>query len=359
VQIFLSHSHQDGRIATALADLIESLFGDLVAVEYSSDESAGDGIGPGEQWLEWITDRIQAADKVYVLLTPASTRKPWVLYESGAAAGVAWASKKPTPVVPITFGITKADVPSPFGSSQVVRGDAVEPGGIRRLLQDLNSALGTPLTPTLFDLGTKGQSPTYLSAVGVALADSAPLETLLESEDPSFPATDLRGHWVTSFEFTSGGVARCHADVAELRSDSDRRVRATNRRPPWTGGPLPAPRTHGRPLRPFLNEIEAELVSRHLIGHWKNLNDTQYLGAIHLGVLDGENVMDGYYTSYAAYSSVGYGPWRWVRIDPGTIEGVDLSALQLGEPEDIRRLISAYDPDAGPLALGTVTKGGS
>jgi hypothetical protein len=150
LQIFLSHSNLDRGIAAALKVLIQDLFGKGVIVEYSSDQDVGGGIPPGDKWLPWITQKISAADKTYVLLTPNSMNKPWVLWESGAAAGVALAINKPSPVVPITFGISNDDIPSPFASTQTVRGDTNEAGGIFRLLQDLNQQLGQPLTEKAF-----------------------------------------------------------------------------------------------------------------------------------------------------------------------------------------------------------------
>src|SRR6185436_16798694 len=108
LQIFLSHSTGDRVIAEALKKLLEDLFGkNRVRIDFSSDQEAGGGIAPGANWLTWITDKITQDDRTYVLLTPSSMRKPWVLWESGAAAGVALATKRPAP------SMTPADQPSP------------------------------------------------------------------------------------------------------------------------------------------------------------------------------------------------------------------------------------------------------
>ena len=349
MRIFLSHSHLDRQIADALQRLLGDLFGQRVTVDYSSADAPGAGIGPGAPWLTWITDHIGAADRICVLLTPNSMHRPWILWESGAAAGVALAAHKTSSVVPVIFGLKDSDVPTPFQSSQAVRGDSADAGGIHRLLQELNAELGSPLTDKAFASTTEDCLPPFFGTVAAALKASTPVETVLASVPSSFSAKRLAGFWVTSYVFGSGGVTRCHADVAELTSQSDRRVRGSNR--------LPPPRTQGY-QQPFLNEIDAELASRHLIGHWRNLSDTRYFGAIHLAVLSGECVMEGYYTSFANDVSVGSGPWKWVRIDPGTVAGVDLSALRLRDPEEIRALVEAHDSHAGPVALAAVTAGG-
>lgn len=88
----------------------------------------------------------------------------------------------------------------------------------------------------------------------------------------------------------------------------------------------PDPRTEDHPLS-FRNEIEAQLVNRHLIGYWKNVSDTRYFGSIHLAVLPGEVVMEGYYTGLGSDIQVDAMRWKWVRVDPNSLSGVELSQI--------------------------------
>lgn len=114
--------------------------------------------------------------------------------------------------------------------------------------------------------------------------------TVLGSVPHGFRADALSGYWVTCYQFRHGGqdgTPQHHADIACITAESDRRIQAVNH--------PPEPRTEGR-ANPFRNQIEAELADRHLIGHWKNISDTRYFGSLHLAVLPGETVMDGYYT---------------------------------------------------------------
>jgi len=348
VRIFLSHSHLDRSIAAALKTLLDDLFGDRVAVSYSSDESPEGGIAPGEPWLAWIQRVLATTDTTYVLLTPNSIRRAWVLWEAGAAAGVALGAARPPEVVPVTFGIDGDDVPQPLQSAQVIRGDTDASGGIVRLLDVLNQQLDSPLTARALQATERECLPGYLGKIADALEGAAPLEMLLASVPAGFPASKLAGHWATSYQFTSNGATRHHADVAELTAESDRRLRATNR--------FPSPRTEGY-ARPFLNEIEAELANRHVIGHWKNLNDTRYFGAIHLAVLTGECVMAGYYSSFSSDVSVGCGEWRWVRIDPDTVRGADLPSVTLRPPQEIHALLTSHASHAGPITLAQLKEG--
>ncbi len=348
MQLFLSHSTRDRTIAEAVKVLVEDLFGtDRVQVEFSSDQQAGGGIPPGAQWLPWITERITRADKTYVLITPNSTKKPWVLWESGAAAGVALATHRSSPVVPITFGIADADIPSPLLANQRVRGDTDEADGITRLLQDLNLAVGAPLTTKAFASTIDECLPDFFAKIKMALGQSSPAESLLASVPHSFSAEALGGFWVTCYQFASSQGLGCHADIAQLTPESDRRVRARNC--------PPEPRTDGH-RTPFRNEIEAELANRHLIGYWKNVSDTRYFGTVHLAVLPGETVMDGYYTSFTSDVEAGTGHWRWVLLDPESLPGVDLTRMALREPAVIHELLLAHSKHAGPIKLADVAE---
>jgi DNA-binding transcriptional regulator YhcF (GntR family) len=173
--------------------------------------------------------------------------------------------------------------------------------------------------------------------------------SLLESVPHTFSADMLAGFWVTCYEFNSeGGIGR-HADISRITPQSSRRVTAKNF--------PPDPRTQGH-VPSFRNEIEAQLANRHLIGHWKNVSDTRYFGSIHLAVLPGETVMEGYYTGFSTDIKVDAMRWKWVRLDPVSLAGVDLSHVTLKDPGEIHELLagSAYDP---PLTLAAVVERGT
>ncbi len=345
-RIFLSHSHRDVAIAKALKAFLDDLFGEHVDVQFSSDQTAGGGIPPGAEWLPWVTGRIKEADKTYVLLTPNSMHMPWVLWESGAAAGVALAAEKSSPVVPITFGLSDNDIPSPFVSRQCVRGDTIEAGGINRLVQGLNRD-HTPQAAKALQLRLNSHRRDFLTKVKKALRDAARIAPVLRSVHEEFPAKRLDGFWVTCYDFKSGGRTLYHADIAELKAESDQHMRARNHRP------KPHTEKHDRP---FLNEIEVDLAHRQLIGHWKNTSDMRYFGAIHLAVQTGENVMEGYYTCLASDVTVGSGHWKWVRIDPRTLARINLSQMVLRAPREVKKRLASHRKDAGPLRLRDVVE---
>ncbi len=173
--------------------------------------------------------------------------------------------------------------------------------------------------------------------------------SLLASIPQSFSATRLGGLWVTSYKFTSEkGNIGCHADITKLIPESGRRVTAKNY--------PPEPRTEGR-VSSFRNEIEAQLVGRHLIGHWQNTSDAYYYGSVQLAVLPGETVMEGYYTALLSDIQVDAFRWKWARLDSVSFSVDELSRVVLKEPRVIYELLenSTYQV---PLPLTDVVEGG-
>lgn len=171
--------------------------------------------------------------------------------------------------------------------------------------------------------------------------------SLLASIPHSFSATALSGVWLTCYQFDNAKHdIRCHADITTITPESDRQLTATNY--------PPNPRTQGQTL-PFRNEIEAQLVNRHLIGHWKNVSDTRYFGSMHLAVLPGETIMEGYCTGLWSDIEVAAMSWKWIRLNPASLSGVELSQIVLKEPEMIYTLLEdpAYD---APLSLTDVVE---
>lgn len=163
----------------------------------------------------------------------------------------------------------------------------------------------------------------------------------------SFSAELLQGLWITSYQF-SDPAPKLHVDMAHVTVESDRQIRAKN----WP----PEPRTEGHVV-PYRNEIEAQLANRHLIGHWKNASDTRYFGALHLAVLPGEIVMEGYYTGYSNDIRVSFGPWKWVKLDAASLSSVDLYEVTLREPRVLHELIAGYTQYDAPLSLNAVAEG--
>ena len=68
--------------------------------------------------------------------------------------------------------------------------------------------------------------------------------------------------------------------------------------------------------------------------------------------------MEGYYTAFSSDIRVDVMRWKWVRLDPLSLLGVDLPQVALKEPDAIHALLeqSAYD---APLTLAAVAERGA
>ena len=166
---------------------------------------------------------------------------------------------------------------------------------------------------------------------------------LLAAVPSAFPADALAGPWVTSYEFTHAGKPHYHADIAHITTESGSRIRAVNH--------PPEPRSQGR-RRGFRNEIEAQLVGRHLVGEWQNVSDTRYCGGLQLAVLPGETVMEGRYTGVGSDIEVSRGFWKWVRLEPDA----GLAWIVLREPAELYDLVMSHSQYGEPLTLADVVR---
>jgi hypothetical protein len=178
--------------------------------------------------------------------------------------------------------------------------------------------------------------------------DATAADGLLESVPPSFPAEVLQGSWATSYTFSE--PAKRHVDIAHLVAVGgvgDRRLQAVNY--------PPEPRTQAHPV-PYRNMIDGHLVGRHLVGHWRNDSDARYYGTLQLAALPGENVLHGYYTGYASDIGVSCGRWVWVRLDPGSLIGVDLERVRLRDPGELAGLLDGYSQYDPPLHLSAIVE---
>jgi len=170
--IFISHTHTDQAIAHAIRDAVQSLFGDAVAVRYSTNKELEGGIKPGEDWFRWIGQQVREAKVALILLTPASVQKPWVLWEAGAVAGAALASEDAghRKLRPISYRLKGAEIPTPFGRDHVT--DGLGAADIARLFEDLLGQFAGDISSTnLIRRATKlGQAcEVYLRDAAAAL----------------------------------------------------------------------------------------------------------------------------------------------------------------------------------------------
>lgn len=171
--IFISHSTGDQPIADALRRLINSLFSERLPVNYSTNKEGNGGIAPGEDWFRWIARQVVEADIAFILLTPFSVQKPWVIWEAGAVAGAAFATaagEEARRVYPITYALKTDEVPSPFARTQLVVG--TQQSDMTKLIEDLFERFGRDFLPKEIKEFGRNQSDAvevYLKSIGDVL----------------------------------------------------------------------------------------------------------------------------------------------------------------------------------------------
>ncbi len=169
---------------------------------------------------------------------------------------------------------------------------------------------------------------------------SASRNGLLGSIAPALAPEKFEGLWCTSYIYEDAH----HVDVTTVTVENGA---LTARNTP------PAPRTEGRAMG-FHNDINFSVVGRHLIGQWLNTSDSYYFGSVHLAALPGETVLDGMYSAIVSDSHVVAGRWRWVRIEPRTALGIDLTTVSLADPNRLHSMLFEHDPYSRPIPLAEI-----
>lgn len=112
--VFISHIHEDREIAEAFSTLVRDVTAGMVQTYSSSSTSSDAGIKYGDEWFQWIRDRVETADHVVALLTPRSVGKPWILFEAGLGK-----AQTATTMFGVAVGMSVADASvGPFGVFQ-------------------------------------------------------------------------------------------------------------------------------------------------------------------------------------------------------------------------------------------------
>jgi tetratricopeptide (TPR) repeat protein len=177
-QIFISLTEADTAIAEALRSAFYELFGkSAVMVHFSSSKTMEGSIRSGQDWFQWIVDRVKECDFALILITPTSVHKPWIIWEAGAVAGVAMATSSSgmNKVRPIVYQIPTDLIPSPIKDSKAQYRKGDEAADIKmmlkEMLRDLKDELDDDQTA---DFGGKvdGVIETYLRQVRQSLLDA-------------------------------------------------------------------------------------------------------------------------------------------------------------------------------------------
>ena len=137
--VFVSHTGSDDGLADAIQFAIEGLCPGKIRVCHSSRKDGVGGVPTGANWLNWIGGQVRDADVTFVLLTPTSLTKSWLLWETGAVYGAAFAAgaEKDRSLWPLLYRMQAEDLPGPLRAMnrQARRGDSAAQFG--QVVEDL------------------------------------------------------------------------------------------------------------------------------------------------------------------------------------------------------------------------------
>jgi len=151
--VFISHISEERDLAIGLKDLIEHAFAEALEVFVASDRRS---IPPGGKWLDSITSALRLCEVEIILASPASTKRPWLLFEAGAG----WV-RDITVISLCHAGMTPAELPAALYSLQALRADEVA-----AIWMKLASLIGVTVPETDF-------AP-FLAAVAAYRASESP-----------------------------------------------------------------------------------------------------------------------------------------------------------------------------------------
>jgi hypothetical protein len=189
LNVFISHHHEEKRLAKAWQDLIRNLTQGVVQPWYSSDERAEGGIGPGE-WRQEIKEKLQQAKTILVLVTPISNERSWLFFESGFASG------QNKEVIPVYYFMKKDMLNGVFRSLTSYAGDEVGgANGIGTLCARLMGAhLGVEPSDSV-RLSWRGWFDAHLDEVATEREHSFTRTLFQDHFHDTHTAAQLEGRW--------------------------------------------------------------------------------------------------------------------------------------------------------------------
>ncbi len=116
MKAFISHIHEESKLALVLKEWVESTFTGQIEVFVSSDIK---DIPAGSRWLSEIDSALNSSSLFLMLCSQKSLSRSWINFE----AGCAWI--KNVPLVPICHsGVKKNTLPNPISSFQAIELEA-------------------------------------------------------------------------------------------------------------------------------------------------------------------------------------------------------------------------------------------
>jgi hypothetical protein len=146
-QIFISHASEDATLALRLKDLLDGSFPSgtdrgRVSVFCTSDIRVVEG---GRAWFDEIMTALRKAQVCITVLTPASVRRRWVMFESGGAFTLSWGCQKVRMLPASAGGPRRGSLPAPF--DMITSRDLRTRSGVRQLCREVAGVFNARFQP--------------------------------------------------------------------------------------------------------------------------------------------------------------------------------------------------------------------
>ncbi len=126
-EVFISHRHEDADLARAWQQLLRGVSAGQVDPWFSSDDRPGAGVQPGP-WYDQLRNKLKTASMILVVVTPGVVEGPWVLFESGYAAGSS------IQTIVVYYYMNERYVPDVFKTQELY--DGCDPKSVLRICAD-------------------------------------------------------------------------------------------------------------------------------------------------------------------------------------------------------------------------------
>lgn len=117
--VFISHLHEEKKVALVLQKYLRLAFGKDFPVFVSSDSRS---IGPGKKWFDYIIENLRFRKVLIVLISQESKKREWINFEAGFADGAG------ALVIPVTIkGLSVGATSFPLAGYQTIAVDEIMP----------------------------------------------------------------------------------------------------------------------------------------------------------------------------------------------------------------------------------------
>lgn len=205
--IFVSHTHQDKKIAEQIKKIINDAFSGHIQLYLAAHE-----LSPGTVWKDEIKRRLDSCNAIFSVISPRSLHKPWIYIEWTAF----WLNDKLSYIF-LTENVQVADLVSPMADLQTVSVSSVE--DINRLFRNL-ARVSNFQGAIPFDYADE-------FIAGIQAAQKTVLQTLLEQsygryeyELTDLPSDNDEKQKIAEYFLESGNYETFYKVVEEITAES-------------------------------------------------------------------------------------------------------------------------------------------